>query len=696
MSVMGAHSLLEDMYGNRAVPGTALMNSITTIGNGQIVRLLAQDITIGPFDVEPTIGFFSGRVLTFIDGPAAGRSTRIVGSDQFFPKVPGSNVGSMQINVLAVDGLPIAPISNPPEVHFIINGRAFSGTGFGFRLSSFVSGTSDTDMRGQLRLLDAMLDDSPAGVPHLYALLPNHSVMGFHPNLGPLNPYTDPAGPGGANEDCDVPDFQNMLMAVRLYAGGNMIVPLPSLHRPDLVNYWVKATSSGTWQNLAPEIQRGCILRPLAIDHPSFTGSNPNFKADYDPLDPNQAGKFFWDVDNDGDGVPDSIWVDLGMPVQTAPDGRVYKPMFAVLCVDLDGKLNLNAQGNLTQLDATRFGPISGPFALAAQAAMGPPPQQTVRRMRVGQGLGPPEISLHHLFQGNASEYKFLLTGSANGQMGALLPAGMSLDGRYGESQRTLPSGFLPGPGMSRLCDPLAWVMQADQPPLVNHLAFPHVASPYGPPINPSGYSGPLAACDYGTPPDLDADGMLALDLRGQPIYVGYTLGSGWGEVDERVDSPYELDLSLNARHAGFSSTERFGTSTGFQDGLTTGQVSSVDAPFTAAELERLLRFNDVDSTGLPNRLLLLARTAFNNPVMRNQVTYASYDPPVPSMVFTSPEAMKALSKLVGTSGKTPPMFDSNLTQLVAAKIKRDNPGYSPAQIDQLMQKVLPIARPLR
>ena len=25
----------------------------------------------------------------------------------------------------------------------------------------------------------------------------------------------------------------------------------------------------------------------------------------------------------------DSIWVDLGMPVQTAPDGRQYKPLFA-------------------------------------------------------------------------------------------------------------------------------------------------------------------------------------------------------------------------------------------------------------------------------------------------------------------------------------------------------------------------------
>ena len=30
------------------------------------------------------------------------------------------------------------------------------------------------------------------------------------------------------------------------------------------------------------------------------------------------------------------------------------------------------------------------------------------------------------------------------------------------------------------------------------------------------------------------------------------------------------------------------------------GHVSSVDTPFTAAELERLLRYNDVDASGLP------------------------------------------------------------------------------------------------
>ena len=52
-----------------------------------------------------------------------------------------------------------------------------------------------------------------------------------------------------------------------------------------------------------------------------------------------------WDVDNDGDGRPDSVWIDLGYPVQSTADGRLYKPLFAILCIDLDGRLNVNTSG---------------------------------------------------------------------------------------------------------------------------------------------------------------------------------------------------------------------------------------------------------------------------------------------------------------------------------------------------------------
>ena len=520
-SVIGAHSLGEDIYGNRTLRGRILNgNNMTGVGNGQIVQFNAQ-ITLNTGDVNPTDGFYNGRLLTFVDGPAAGRSTRIVGSDTYTAGTPGT----MNFDVLAVPGL--ASTSNPQFMNFIINGRPFSGTGFGFNFASF-----NPSNMSATRLLDA---SDPDNAKHLYALLPNHSSAGFKFNAT-IN-YYDPAGPGGANEDYDAPDFQNMLLAMRYYNGTNMVVPLPSLHRPDLINYWKNYTGGPK----PDPIQY--ILRPLQRYHPNFSGSNPGFDPEVNLQGP-------WDVDNDGDLVPDSIWVDLGLPVQTAPDGRTYKPLFAILCIDLDGKLNLNAHGNLTQLDdrritgqnAERFAQITSPFALPP-AGMMAAPSQSMQRLRIGEGLGPPEISLHHVFQYNADEYRRLLAGISS----------EPLDGRYGEVQRTHPIGpgnfYLPGPGMSRICDPLAWMMQFENAAVAAGTPFGHISEFYADASNPSplnpvpGQFAFGAATGYGTPLDLDGDGMLAVDLRGQPLYIGYrgvagtNVSDGLGRVESSAST---------------------------------------------------------------------------------------------------------------------------------------------------------------
>src|SRR5690606_7073555 len=72
--------------------------------------------------------------------------------------------------------------------------------------------------------------------------------------------------------------------------------------------------------------------------------------------DPPNSGNFSffftnpWDIDNDGDGIMDSVWVDLGMPATTTRDGRLAKPLFAILCLDMDGRLNLNAHGSFAHV----------------------------------------------------------------------------------------------------------------------------------------------------------------------------------------------------------------------------------------------------------------------------------------------------------------------------------------------------------
>ena len=113
-----------------------------------------------------------------------------------------------------------------------------------------------------------------------------------------------------------------------------------------------------TWNTTNVALLRQICLRPNPVDHPNFSGSNPNmdglsnfttnivWQTSTSPTPP-------WDVDNDGDGVPDSVWIDLGYPVQSTADGRLYKPLFAILCLDLDGRLNVNTTGTTEQIAAS-------------------------------------------------------------------------------------------------------------------------------------------------------------------------------------------------------------------------------------------------------------------------------------------------------------------------------------------------------
>ncbi|MDO4570455.1 MAG: hypothetical protein Q4D38_08735 [Planctomycetia bacterium] len=51
-------------------------------------------------------------------------------------------------------------------------------------------------------------------------------------------------------------------------------------------------------------------------------------------------------ADADNDGVEDSYWLDLGVPPRPDENGKMYKPLFAIVVEDLDGRLNLNAHGD--------------------------------------------------------------------------------------------------------------------------------------------------------------------------------------------------------------------------------------------------------------------------------------------------------------------------------------------------------------
>ncbi len=144
----------------------------------------------------------------------------------------------------------------------------------------------------------------------------------------------------GMDEDYDACDLENWFLAIQS-ADGQVIVP--SFHRPGILRYdpthgvndWARKNPSGNWADSAAR-----ILRPVAAD-----GHDPATFPDLVP-DPS-TGKITFDVDNDADGITDSVWLDLGYPARADAGGNLYKPLFAFLVIGLNGRIPLNTAGNL-------------------------------------------------------------------------------------------------------------------------------------------------------------------------------------------------------------------------------------------------------------------------------------------------------------------------------------------------------------
>jgi hypothetical protein len=156
------------------------------------------------------------------------------------------------------------------------------------------------------------------------------------------------------DEDYDACDLENWFLAIQS-ADGQVVVP--SFHRPGLLTpldwtvYWTQTngfqgqgyTVNGTSDNLANTRALSRILRPRKVD-----GHNAVSFPDLTP-DPT-TGKITFDVDNDGDGLTDSVWLDLGYPPQSNTQGQYFKPLFAFTVIGLNGRIPLNTAGNLQNL----------------------------------------------------------------------------------------------------------------------------------------------------------------------------------------------------------------------------------------------------------------------------------------------------------------------------------------------------------
>jgi hypothetical protein len=206
------------------------------------------------------------------------------------------------------------------------------------------------------------LFNSPYDYTNGFTYTPNVPVA-FGYNDPNRNVSNSPVPAPAMDEPYDAPDSNNMFLGV-VSADGSVIIP--TFHRPNMIVYdaanatnpdyndWINYPS--TYPNAAQlnAARRAKFLRPRKADHPASGDSFPDLVPDLSgtPATNPNYGKITYDVDSDGDGVPEAVWVDLGYPVQHDQTGRMYKPLFAITVIGLNGKFPLNTVGNLQRRDS--------------------------------------------------------------------------------------------------------------------------------------------------------------------------------------------------------------------------------------------------------------------------------------------------------------------------------------------------------
>jgi hypothetical protein len=187
------------------------------------------------------------------------------------------------------------------------------------------------------------------------------------------NPYV------AGNAPYTAADFNSMFLAA-IKADGTLLSP--SYHR-SYGPFGSLDPSNPNWYNTTNKALKYMVLRPRPADNPPI-GGRPGFPTTED------AGG---DVKNlvGAPGGNDSIWLDIGAPVMTTRDGTKYKMLVAPLVLDLDGRINLNAAGNILgpnngHVSNQGWGPWEANLAKVLYADIGNNPQE-YKNLFVGNTL---------------------------------------------------------------------------------------------------------------------------------------------------------------------------------------------------------------------------------------------------------------------------------------------------------------------
>ena len=371
-------------------------------------------------------------------------------------------------------------------------------------------------------------------------------------------------------------------------------------------------------------------------------------------------------IDNDGDGTADSDWLDLGLPPLVDASGTILQPKAAVLVVDLDGRINLNTHGSNIDLatteSSTDFGGGGGDSRNLYPRELiydGLTVTGTIELPKLprGAGLGPAEVTLAATDVTGTSGAPGLpnllaglpqLSQSDTTSESRPRPTIGQPEGRYGDTPMAASDTALLSlakPGLRDTDDNREidrWVSSGPE------------AITLGAATAPARFFDD-AYTRYGSPPDIKGRMRLWVDSFGQPVYFkpawgfdgSLTFNGRSADDDETTDDPYEINLGPTGPQNGWIHDPK-----PFPNNLSYER----DTPFTAAELEGILRFYDPDTLRLQRRMVsLLGGSAANG---RLKVTSDSWDTPaVVGSGWTDVIANQfatATTSVSGTSGAKP------------------------------------------
>ncbi len=595
--------LLSDYYGRKDSLALQVGSGLTPTEAGGFItfRSVVDTSASSVFANEAWEDIYAGRIITFTSGDLINQTFRVIRSAPDTSTTPPT---FHDFVIQAKNGILASDIATNDKIR--MNGVPRNSPGLGYDASVAVPGhkvrqtTSATNLQQPSNPGAVVGGSNPAiGFDLPVSFQPNH--LGRNVDKSALL--------GDFDEEYDAADYYNWFLSYRDPSTGKMI---PSFHRPAVINYIANAVqdwsgaSVSDFANVTASLARG-TMRPLPIAagqfgsglpqvmNQRFTGGNKSYPLQA-PLLINNANRLdqlvntlagddvnAYDVDNNFDGVTDSVWIDLDLPVFSSPEGKLLKPLVAPMIEDLSGRLNVNAHGNFALINqSTMLTSYNGQFATGTA---------TPFRLFNGRGFGPAEINfpgasaaqLSAIFE---ARYSSAAVGTDNipGKVGA--DAFSILTGRFWPAKLNMMSGYR------------------------------NSVDPYG-----RGGSG------------ISAAGNLISVNVGTDVTTPIT-------TNEAVNHPYEMDPN--------------------------GKLSG-DSPFTASELEPILRVNEYDTDLLPTRLLDLAYPLIssNMEFTRALTTISKSDDSPASMDPSAPSAYASFARIINGT-----LANAELKKLIAPELR--------------------------